>query len=127
MEHVNDEGVLIESMDAFQDKCMSTAQYPGKATTEGLVYTAMGLANEGGEVLGKLKKLMRDNPDGLDAVYNDPETLNAVAAEVGDVLWYCMALLDELNFSAGWAAVNVLRKLADRAERGAIQGSGDSR
>lgn len=114
-------------IDELQDKCMSTAQYPGRGTTEGLTYAAFGLSNEAGEVLGVLKKLMRDDERGLNAALEDADVRKQVSAEVGDVLWYVMAVLDELDVDASSVAQSLIDKLASRKARGVISGSGDAR
>ena len=82
----------------------------------------MGLANEAGEVLGKLKKIVRDEGGEVSA-----EALAALKAELGDVLWYLAALAGELGLSLEEIGRENLAKLADRARRGAIQGEGDQR
>lgn len=122
---------ITAGLDALQVACLGTAQYPGKGGSDGLMYTALGLSNEAGEVLGKLKKLMRDHRNGLAILQaNSVEGAlhrEAVAMEVADVLWYAVVLLDELDFDAGDVAIRLLNKLASRKERGVIQGSGDNR
>ncbi|HKK07778.1 MAG TPA: hypothetical protein VKA44_02725, partial [Gemmatimonadota bacterium] len=45
-------------LDAYQRAALSTALYPDVGG-HGFVYPALGLANEAGEVLGKIKKLFR--------------------------------------------------------------------
>ena len=42
----------------YQEKAVATAIY-GAGNT--IIYPALGLANEAGEVLGKIKKVLRDN------------------------------------------------------------------
>ena len=98
-----------------------TAIYPGKGTVSGLYYTALGLG-EAGEVQGKVKKIMRDNG----GVLNE-ETCNAIAKELGDLLWYVSQTATELGLELDDVAEANINKLADRRERGVIQGSGDDR
>lgn len=86
------------------------------------VYPAIGLADEAGEVLGKLKKVIRDQDGHILG-----SQLNSLASEIGDVLWYLSELSSQLGLSLGNIASNNLSKLADRQERGVIQGSGDNR
>ena len=48
-----------------------------------MIYPALGLVNEAGEVAGKIKKVFRDKGGEINA-----ETREALKAELGDVLWY---------------------------------------
>lgn len=88
----------------------------------GWLYPAIGLANEAGEFLGKVKKIYRDNGGVLG---NTRRT--EMAAELGDFLWYVAELATQLNFDLADIAAGNLKKLADRANRGVIGGSGDER
>jgi NTP pyrophosphatase (non-canonical NTP hydrolase) len=102
----------------YQSAAKSTALYKDKVT-----YTAFGLSNEVGEVLGKLKKQLRDK--GGD--YKEEEFKKNIEKELGDVLWYVAMLADDLDLNLGIIAVHNLEKLEDRKNRGVIQGSGDNR
>lgn len=87
-----------------------------------IIYPALGLANEAGEVLGKIKKVLRDKNGDFDI-----ESRMNIADEVGDVLWYIAALCNDLGITMETIAQKNLDKLKDRQERGVIQGSGDKR
>lgn len=102
----------------YQSSAKTTALYKDKVT-----YTAFGLANEVGEVLGKLKKQLRDK--GGD--YKEEEFKKNIEKELGDVLWYVAMLADDLELNLGLIAVHNLEKLADRMNRGVIKGNGDNR
>jgi len=71
--------------------------------------------SEAGEVAGKVKKQIRDG------------TESNIASEIGDVLWYCAMLANELNVNLGKIMEDNLYKLNDRKTRGTLRGSGDSR
>ena len=103
----------------YQDKAVATAIY-GSGNT--IVYPALGLGNEAGEVQGKIKKVLRDN-DGMFS----PEKTEEIGAEIGDILWYMAALCRDLQLSLEDIAINNIKKLEDRQARGVIQGSGDNR
>lgn len=103
----------------YQLKAVDTAIY---GAGNSIIYPALGLANEAGEVLGKIKKVLRDK----EGVFT-PETNEAIGDEIGDVLWYIAALARDLGISMDDIAANNLKKLADRQTRGVIQGSGDKR
>lgn len=101
-------------MNDYQQQAVETAIYPNTAQ---VTYPAMGLANEAGEVLGKVKKIIRDG------TFNRED----IADELGDVLWYAAALARDLNTDLSSIAQRNLDKLASRKERGTLQGSGDTR
>jgi len=103
----------------YQDKAVATAIY-GKGSV--IIYPALGLGNEAGEVLGKIKKVLRDN----EGVF-DKESIDKISDEIGDVLWYIAALCRDLNINMEDVAKNNLIKLLDRQTRNVIQGSGDKR
>ena len=86
-------------------------------TEHSVIYPALGLAAEAGEVANKVKKILRDGNFNREAI----------ADEVGDCLWYIAALCRDLNVDMKELAKNNLRKLHDRKARGVIQGSGDKR
>jgi len=50
-----------------------------------------------------------------------------LAAEIGDVLWYCAALSRDIGFDLQHVAQYNITKLQDRAIRGKISGDGDER
>ena len=96
----------------YQEKCKTTAIYPKK---DAIAYLSLGLVSEAGEVAGKVKKHIRDG------------TESNVASEIGDVLWYCAMLANELGANLGKIIEDNLYKLNDRKTIGTLQGSGDSR
>ena len=104
-------------LNEYQSKATKTAIYPKKMA---IIYPALGLAGEAGEVADKVKKIIRDNNT------TDEFKLN-IAAEIGDVLWYCAVLANDLGFDLAQIAETNLNKLADRQQRGVLQGSGDKR
>ena len=99
---------------SYQDMASETAVYK---TEHAVIYPALGLAAEAGEVANKVKKILRDGNFNREAI----------ADEVGDCLWYIAALCRDLNVDMKELAKNNLRKLQDRKLRGVIQGSGDKR
>lgn len=108
------------NFDDYQKQAMKTAQFP--AIGHDCIYPALGLANEAGEVLGKLKKVWRD--DG--GTFTD-EKKKALFDELGDVMWYVAVLAKTLDFNLDDVAEHNLSKLRSRAERNAIKGEGDYR
>lgn len=108
----------------YQRMTSDTAVYPGarERSLIGLIYASLGAANEGGEVAGKVKKILRDD----DGVVTDEKRL-AIGGEVGDVLWYLGQVSDQLGLDLGAIAEANIAKLTDRKQRGVLGGSGDNR
>ena len=104
----------------YQQRSRATAVYPGAG--ENLTYPALGLCGEAGEVAEKVKKAMRDDGGVL-----TEERRAALAAELGDVLWYVAQLATEADLDLDEIAEENLAKLLSRQERGVLQGSGDLR
>ena len=110
-----------ENMDfeTYQKDAKETAIYPSNLK---ILYPALGLAGEAGEVANKVKKIARDHWGKM------PENWrHQIASEIGDVLWYCSALASDINVPLGEIAYNNLQKLGKRKKSGTIGGSGDSR
>ena len=87
-----------------------------------ILYPALGLAGEAGEIANKVKKLIRDGP-----AKRPTDWRQQISDELGDVLWYCAALATDLNLTLGAIAGENLNKLSARKEAGTIGGSGDKR
>ena len=109
------------NLNEYQTAALKTAIYP-RVNGAGVAYCTLGLASEAGEVAGKLKKIMRDCGGAM-----TDDNRHAMASELGDVLWYAATLAKELGYTLEEIAEMNLSKLADRANRGKIQGSGDVR
>ena len=99
---------------SYQDMASETAIYKSEHQ---VIYPALGLAAEAGEVANKVKKILRDGKFDREAI----------ADEVGDCLWYIAALCRDLNVDLKDLADANLRKLYGRKERGTLSGSGDKR
>ncbi len=104
----------------YQKRAISTALYSEKYK---IIYPALGLGDEAGEVLGKVKKWLR----GDDEEELSQERKEAIAMEMGDVLWYLAVLSNDLGVSLEDVAKNNLEKVESRKERGQIKGDGDNR
>lgn len=111
------------TLDEYQLQARSTAIYPAEAR---ILYPTLKLAGEAGEVAEKLGKLMRDEGFRPGAAL-EPAQRDALAKELGDVLWYVANLAADLGLSLEAIGTTNLAKLASRAERGVLQGSGDER
>jgi len=104
----------------YQAKARETAQYP--VIGHSVIYPTLGLANEAGEVAGKIKKIFRDKGGVIGA-----DDLRLLESELGDVLWYLAQVATELGLSLEVIADHNIAKLLDRKARDVIQGDGDER
>ena len=104
----------VMTADFYEARANNTAIFPKEKALE---YLALGLTSEAGEVAGKVKKIIRDGKGNKEAI----------AYEIGDVLWYCAVLASELGVSLNTIMQKNLEKLHGRKERGTLAGSGDSR
>jgi len=109
----------MRNLNEYQHSARKTAIYPHEY---GIIYTALGLNGETGEIAEKVKKVIRDR----DGVF-DKEAKNEMAKELGDVLWYVANMAHELGYALDEIADINLEKLESRAERGKIKGDGDNR
>lgn len=104
----------------YQERSRVTAVYPDAGAN--LLYPTLGLCGEAGEVAEKVKKMVRDDGGVLSAQRRD-----ALAGELGDVLWYVAQLATEAGLDLDAIARANLDKLRSRSERGVVRGSGDER
>jgi NTP pyrophosphatase (non-canonical NTP hydrolase) len=115
------------SFEEYQIQAHVYATYPNRGSN--LVYPALGLVGEAGEVAEKIKKLWR-NRNITSAHVNTGITgleVSSIVSELGDVLWYISALAIELQVDLNLVAMSNLAKLQDRVNRGVIKGEGDNR
>ncbi len=104
----------------YQERSRQTALYPDVGNNP--IYPTLGLCGEAGEVADKVKKVLRDRGGVFDA-----QTRDDLRLELGDVLWYVAQLASELELDLDDIAAANLAKLASRAARNVIGGSGDRR
>lgn len=105
------------NLNNYQMQARKFAIYPERMN---IIYPALGLAGESGEVADKVKKIYRDGRD-------DTRFKAEIAKEIGDVLWYCANLADDLGFTLQQIAEMNIYKLQCRKTKGTIVGSGDDR
>jgi len=109
----------------YQRGATETAVYPEQGNVGGLMYAALGLAGEAGEIANKVKKVFRDGA--TDSPDKRAERMLELQKELGDVLWYVAALATELGCDLDAVARGNLQKLQSRKARGVLGGSGDDR
>jgi NTP pyrophosphatase (non-canonical NTP hydrolase) len=105
------------NLNNYQMQARKFAIYPEDAK---ITYPALGLAGEAGEVADKVKKIIRDRRD-------DARFKGEIAKEIGDVMWYCAVLAEDLGFSLQQVAEMNIYKLQQRKAVGKISGEGDNR
>ena len=108
--------------DEYQKLASRTANFTGKQAEYALAYLGLGVAGEAGEVVEKIKKIIR-NDNGVVT----PERREELKREMGDVLWYLSQLARHLDISFSDIAKINIEKLADRAKRNVIASEGDNR
>lgn len=104
----------------YQVLSRETAIYPTLGAK--IVYPALGLAGEAGEVVEKIKKLVRDTDGTITLKFQTD-----LAKELGDVLWYVAQVATEAGLTLEEVAIGNIEKLRDRQQRGVLQGGGDDR
>jgi len=112
-------GEIKMYVSTYQAQAHKTAAYPPDSA---VMYTALGLAGEAGEVANKVKKAIRD-----DGGIVTPARRAEILGELGDVLWYVAELCTALDANLAVVAQQNITKLRDRQQRGVIQGNGDKR
>jgi len=112
------------NLDDYSKQALTTltTNYDYGDITAQMMGQILGLSDEGGEVLGKFKKLLRDKDGKL-----SDEDKKEIAKELGDILWYVNSVSHLLGYSLEQVAQMNIDKLASRKDRGVLHGSGDNR
>ena len=105
-------------LDEYQSVSQATTVYPQESK---IVYPALGLAGEAGEVANKAKKILRGDYELTE------EVRVAIADELGDALWYLAAVAGDIGYTLNDIAQRNINKLSDRRRRGVIRGTVDTR
>lgn len=109
----------MKELDEYQNFAWETSIYPADMS---IIYPTLGLVGEAGEVADKVKKVYRDNDRRF-----DPEHREAIAKELGDVLWYLANVATDLGFRLSEIAQMNVDKINSRRERNVMHGEGDER
>lgn len=109
-------------LNEYQRSAQKYATYRVGTPTEdnGLLYCALKLGGEAGEVLEKIGKALRGD-------YTLVSKREEIAKELGDVLWYISQMARELGYTLDEVALMNLTKLDSRKARGTLLGNGDNR
>lgn len=120
----------------YQKNARTTAIYKHP-----IMYPALGLAGETGEVCEKVKKAYRDMDsfEPFEPTYYTIDRINGardiehekvrenIKKEAGDILWYLANLAADFDLTLDEIAKTNIEKLFSRKERGVLKGSGDNR
>ncbi len=112
----------VKSFEEYHTKTDATAIYDRGDAIRELSYLSLGLNGEAGEVADKVKKVIRDDGGNLSSEHKD-----ALAKELGDVLWYLTQLSRAIGTSLEAVATMNIKKLAERKKGNTLRGSGDDR
>mgnify|MGYP000089854261 CR=1 FL=1 len=107
------------TLNEYQDLALKTAIYPREYK---VIYPALGLTGEAGECSDKIKKVIRD----YHGEFTEEKKIE-IAKEIGDVLWYCAALANDIGYSLDEIGELNIGKLHSRKVRNKLHGSGDNR
>lgn len=107
------------TLNEYQKLALETAIYPVQYE---IIYPALGMNGEAGEVADKVKKIIRDTNGIMSS-----DQRKSLAAECGDVLWYCATLANDLGYTLEEIGRMNHDKLKSRQLRGKLGGSGDNR
>lgn len=105
----------MNTFNEYQEFVKTMKVYPEK---HAIVYPALGLVGECGEISEKVKKWLRGDKE-LDK--------DALLKELGDPMWYIAALADDLGFTLQDVIDANVEKLKSRKERKVLHGDGDNR
>lgn len=111
------------TLNEYQEMALETAIYP---ETFKVIYPALGITGEAGEVSDKIKKLIRDKGYKGGLIESDKDRED-IALELGDVFWYVATLANDIGYNLEEIAILNYSKLQKRKEQGKIGGSGDHR
>lgn len=78
----------------------------------GLAYAGLGLAGETGEVVEKIKKILRDNR------MPSEDDIDYLTLELGDVLWYVTKIGNIINVPLETLLLENTKKIEDRKING---------
>ena len=118
----------------YQNKAHDFASYGDNA-----MYPVLGLAEEAGEVCGKIAKFIRKHggTEPMTARYelenkvtvtdDELKFRNDISKELGDAMWMIAELCTVYGLDLGEVMAENIEKLEDRLNRGVIVGEGDNR
>lgn len=82
------------TLNGYQRDASGTAIYPGRMSPHGMMYCALKMNGEAGELAEHVVNAK------FQAAFT-PAEIDLIVKEIGDVAWYCAAMCDELRASLG--------------------------
>jgi NTP pyrophosphatase (non-canonical NTP hydrolase) len=107
----------IDEYGEWAERMWFSGDRPSSVTERDLSIMTLGLAGETGEVVEKVKKVIRDGT--IDKA--------AILKELGDVLYYTVKIARYFGFKPSDIVTANVEKLESRRARGVQRGSGDNR
>jgi NTP pyrophosphatase (non-canonical NTP hydrolase) len=104
-------GYELKTFEDYSEHRKSFAKYPNRGNS--IVYPAIALAGEAGEVANEIKKFIRDDHHLL-----TPIRRAKIIEEMGDTLWYLDALAEEIDTTLEHVAKVNIAKLQARQAQG---------
>lgn len=95
----------------------------GAGNDMGLLYAALALNGEAGEVAEKVKRIVRGDYKGMSV----DEVRAKVQGELGDVLYCVCMVCAEMGLDLNDVMLSSVMKFESRLKRGVLQGEGDDR
>lgn len=121
-EKIIDIDLIYDAVKTFEDYDKIAMENEVWPKEHHLIFPALGITGEAGEVAEKVKKILRDKGGKID----DTDELEIVK-ELGDVLWYLTAMAHDLGYTLQEVAEENIQKIRSRRERDKIHGNGDNR
>lgn len=96
---------------------------PSQIVVLNYMYPVLAIAEEAGEVVGKVAKFIRKSKQSADV----EQLREDIKKELGDVLFQVSETARQFGFTLSEIAAANVDKLTDRDERGVLIGEGDNR
>lgn len=124
METFNEYQAFTKSLATYNEAIEMFVEGEGYSEQLNYLYPVLAIAEEAGEVAGKLAKYVRKS---LNNEVDSVQLRQDVGKELGDLLYQLSEAARQFDYTLQEIAEMNVFKLTDRAERGVIVGEGDNR